>query len=183
MSYETDPLVEFFEAIRNPVTKKKYEGRLKMFFDFLKIEGDLAKQARAFRLQADNDPKWATYQINEWIRHHKQRAEAGAISEKTIPGYYKPIRLFCEQNDIILNWKKIARRLPSSKGAANDRAPTREEIKAILNYPDRRIKPIVLMMVSGGFRLGAWDYMRWGDIEPIKEKNAIVAAKVVESIV
>jgi hypothetical protein len=31
----------------------------------------------------------------------------------------------------------------------------------MLEYPDRRIKPIVYTMASSGMRLGAWDYLRW----------------------
>ena len=34
-------------------------------------------------------------------------------------------------------------------------------------------------MVSSGIRLGAWDYLRWGNIKPIEiEKGRIVAAKI-----
>jgi hypothetical protein len=34
-------------------------------------------------------------------------------------------------NDLVLNWKKIARGLPKGRKAANDRAPTVEEIQKI----------------------------------------------------
>jgi hypothetical protein len=33
-------------------------------------------------------------------------------------------------------------------------------------------------MCSSGIRLGAWDYLRWGHITPIKRENEIVAAKI-----
>ncbi|HKW05037.1 MAG TPA: hypothetical protein VJN71_07045, partial [Nitrososphaerales archaeon] len=73
---------------------------------------------------------------------------------------WKPIKLFTEQNDILLNWRKITRRIPSGSNYANDRAPTLEEIMGILRYKDPRIKPVVLTMVSSGKRVGTWDYLR-----------------------
>ncbi len=49
---------------------------------------------------------------------------------------------------IIINWKRIIRGVPSGRKAANDRAPTLEEIRKLSEYPDRRIKPIVYIMAS-----------------------------------
>jgi len=46
-----------------------------------------------------------------------------------------------------------------------------EEIQKIIEYPDRRIKPLILCMVSGGFRLGAWDYLKWKHVIPLKNKE------------
>jgi two-component system sensor histidine kinase VicK len=57
------------------------------------------------------------------------------------------IKLFCDMNDLTtLNWRRITKVLPKSKSASNDRAPTIEEIKKLVEYPDRRIKPIVYTM-------------------------------------
>lgn len=69
-------------------------------------------------------------------------------------------------NDILVPWKRITRGLPKGRKAADDRAPTIEEIRKIVEYPDRRIKPIVYTMVSSGIRLGAWDYLKWGAHQP-----------------
>ena len=48
-----------------------------------------------------------------------------------------------------------------------------------MEYPDRRIKAIVYTMASSGIRLGAWDYLRWGNIRPIERNAEIVAAKMI----
>jgi hypothetical protein len=82
-------------------------------------------------------------------------------------------------NDIILSWKKISRGMERVRKAADDRAPTLEEIQRMIEYPDRRIKPIVYTMVSSGIRIGAWDYLRWKHVSPtIDNEGKVVGAKL-----
>ena len=55
-----------------------------------------------------------------------------------------------------------------------------KKFKNYYEYPDRRIKPIVLIMVSSGIRVGAFETLRWKHITPITdEKGNIVAAKMI----
>jgi hypothetical protein len=50
----------------------------------------------------------------------------------------------------------------------------------LVEYPDRRIKPIVYTMVSSGIRIGAFDYLKWKHITPVKsERGDVLAAKIV----
>ncbi|MER3407515.1 MAG: hypothetical protein C4292_01555 [Nitrososphaera sp.] len=108
----------------------------------------------------------------------RERWERKEIAAGTLRNYYKPLRVFCEANDISIGWQKVTRGLPKQRKFAQDRAPTDEEIRKVMEYPDRRIKPIVLLMAASGIRVGAWDYLRWGRIEPILRDGKVVAAKV-----
>ena len=59
-------------------------------------------------------------------------------------------------------------------------SPLTDEIQRLILYPDRRIKAIVYTMTSSGIRLGAWDYLKWGNIRPLeKEGKGVVAAKMI----
>ncbi len=88
--------------------------------------------------------------IIEFISHEVQRAQKREISLSTIPNYLKAMKLFCKRNDIRISWRKISRGILRGRQAANDRAPTKEEIQRLLEYADRRIKPIVYTMISSG---------------------------------
>src|SRR5579872_5676453 len=98
---EVDPLMEFFEAIRSPLTKDRYEHRLDIFLRHSNIPGeDLRQRASFFAKKAKGDLPWATLSINEYLRYQKGRTASGEISESTLPNFWKPIKLFTEQNDI-----------------------------------------------------------------------------------
>ena len=81
-----------------------------------------------------------TNQINK--TNHKERVEKKEISAGTVKNYYQLIKLFCEMNQIDLPWKRISKALPKVRRYADDRAPTREEIHKLTEYPDRRIKAL-----------------------------------------
>src|ERR671921_442052 len=115
----------------------------------------------------------------QFIAFQIQRANRKEIAECTISNYYKATKLFCEMNDLSLSWKKISRGSPIGRRAANDRAPTIEEIQKLVEYPDRRIKPIIYTMASSGIRIGAWDYLQWKYVTPLTNQNGeVVAAKL-----
>lgn len=126
----------------------------------------------------NKDNEFAFRSIISFLHTQKERVDRKEITGSTIRNYIKAIKLFTEMNDISVSWKKITRGLPKGRKSADDRAPTLDEIRKIVEYPDRRIKPIVYTMVSSGIRLGAWDYFRWGHIQPIYRKDEIVAAKI-----
>jgi len=127
--------------------------------------------------------KWFNDAIVDYMLFQRDRFYNKEITSSTIYNYYKPLKLFCEMNDIILNWKRISKSMPSSKRSGQDRIPTLDEIHKLLETArDPRIKPLVLVMTSSGIRAGAWEYLKWKHITPmILEKNSqkVLAAKLI----
>jgi hypothetical protein len=180
---QTNPMTNFMYALKAKESKRQYPRRFKMFLDYLELDGitTINEQAKLFLIKTENDPKWTEQKLMDFISFQLRRVSKGEIVESTIKNYYKAIKLFCEMNGCahLLNWKMITRGLPTGRQAANDRAPIIEEIKKLLEYPDRRIKPIVYTMASSGIRLGAWDYLRWKHVKPMTdEKGNVVAAEL-----
>jgi integrase len=176
-----DPYSLFIFAMNAAQTREKYVTRLDRFFHFINVLGTtIEERCRTFAEIAmkDNNNKWVLNNVLRFLQTYKERVERKEISGATLRNYVKSIKLFCEMNDILVPWKKITRGLPKGRKFADDRAPTIEEIHRLIEYPDRRIKAIVYTMCSSGIRLGAWDYLRWGHVIPIKRENALVAAKI-----
>jgi integrase len=126
-----------------------------------------------------NDTNWALSNILKFIYSQRERVDKKEISGATVINYTKSIKLFCDMADIPIPWKKITRGLPRGKRYADDRIPTLEELKKLVEYPDRRIKAIVYTMASSGIRVGAWNYLRWSHIRPIEKNGELIAAKMI----
>jgi hypothetical protein len=142
---------------------------------------DQLSSRQEFLAKVKQNLQWDQNSLMQFITFQKERAKNGEISYLTIGNYYKATKLFIEMNTDtpIINWKKIARGIPTGRKAANDRAPTIEELGKLSEYPDRRVKPIVYVMASSGIRLGAWDYLQWKHVTPItNDRDEIIAAKL-----
>jgi integrase len=171
--------------MKAPMTKDRYKTRVAKFFDFIGLdnnskEGQMVQdKARIFATRGREDVNWAFSNILRFIHFHKERVNRKEISGATVRNYAKSIKLFCDMADISIPWKKITRGLPRGRKYADDRIPTLEEIRKLVEYPDRRIKAIVYTMVSSGIRVGAWDYLQWGHIRPVERDGNVIAAKMI----
>jgi integrase len=177
--FELDPYSLFIFAINSPLTKEKYVPRLNKFFDFINLEGTIQEKCETFAKKSKDEPSFAVNCVIKFLQMNKERVERKEITASTAFNYVKTIKLFCEMNDILIPWKRITKGLPKGRRYADDRAPTIEEIRKIMEYPDRRVKGIVLTMTSSGIRLGAWDYLKWKHIIPIERVGKIIAAKII----
>lgn len=177
---ETDPWTLYMYSLKSPVSKVKYAKRLARFLIFAGMPADkpIEEQARAFAIKGLADTNWAFTTVVKFIMGNLDRVNKKEIVASTVGGYVKAIKLFCDVADLPIQWKKITHGLPKMRRYADDRAPSMEEIKHLAEYTDRRIKAIVYSMASGGFRRGAWDYLKWGHVRTIEQDGHVEAAKV-----
>jgi integrase len=178
------PLTVFLSMLGSKESKRQYPQRLKVFFRFLKLEGnDIWEQSLMFiqrfkkkSLNEEEDHELER-QLILFANHQKARIEKEGLSPSTIPNYFKAVKLFCQSSHLSnkVEWKLVSKALPRGFNAAEDRAPTLEEIQKVLKYPDKRIKPLVLILVSSGIRIGAFETLRWKHIVPIASTNNEVA--------
>jgi hypothetical protein len=137
-----------------------YRKRLKIFFDFVGLEGEtLDEQGQDFLDRARQDDSWAAQQIQSFMVLQRERVLIKKeLAAGTARNFLKPIKAFLQFYDDVSNkvpWKRILRSLPSAKQYSTDRTPTIEEIRKLVEYPDRRLKAIVYTMCSSGIRVYA----------------------------
>ncbi|MFZ0317472.1 MAG: hypothetical protein WAL23_11095 [Nitrososphaeraceae archaeon] len=182
--HHQDAFSRFLYGIKSDETRRSYVSKLEFFFDFYKIEGnDIREKSKNF-LEYTKKGKNITQKVTDLVLNymyfHIQRAQKKEISRGTVRNFYKPIKLFCEMNNVVLNWKIISKGLPRGTQNANDRIPTIDEILGVLKYPDRRIKPVLYTMISSGIRIGAWEWLKWKNVIPIyDDKKTVIVAKII----
>lgn len=178
------PYERFYLALKSSESKIQYPNRLQRFLEFLQIEGSTIDEKCLNlynNLLKDKSSEEIEDLIFKFIIFQKERIARKEIGPATLTNYMKSIKLFCKMNRINVFWDIIKTIVPSdnSNGASDDRIPTIHEIQKLIEYPDRRIKTIVLIMLSPGIRLGAWDYLKCKHIKPVEREGNIVAAKIV----
>ena len=185
---------KFLKENLSKTTLRQYPKRLKFFFDgvwtkkikddeyekFATLDVKIDDQAKEFvRYYKENGEAWVKGAFLKMVKVHQKRVENGEIVEGTIFNYYKAGKRFCDANDIkLLDWSAVSNKVPTGRKHSDDRAPTEEEIKQIVAYPDRRIKGIIYTMLSSGIRKSSWSYMKWKHIETYEENGKILCAKL-----
>jgi hypothetical protein len=168
----------FVYALKAETTKRQYPNRLDRFLSFLGLQGSIEEKCSKLFEISKNKELFHSHLIR-FINSQKVRIQNREISEATLGNYVKAIKLFCSMNDVIINWKKISKGMPPVKSYSDDRIPTMKEISKLLEHPDRRIRLIVLTMISSGIRVGSWDYLQWKHVIPIEKGGNIIAAKLI----
>lgn len=130
--------------------------------------------------------KYCNTDLDSFLRLSQQQTSNLIVSylvSKKISRQYKlvifsAIKLACEMNDVILNWKKLHRFIKSEKTDnsinGKDRGYTHQEIQKILEFSDQGLKTAFLVLASTGIRIGALQLIRIGDLERIDNLYKII---------
>lgn len=142
----TEPYQDFLFAMNSPVTREGYTTRLRSFFAFVGIAGaTMDERCRKFvqevkESEENGISKCCYVCVVKFLKHQKDSWDIKEIAGSTVRGYYKAVKIFAEVNDILLPWSKIKHVLPRGRHYADDRISTSEEIRKLVEYPDRRMK-------------------------------------------
>jgi hypothetical protein len=107
-----------------------YRGKLKEFFDYLGLPGDLEQQGQAFldkvRKEEKENHYWAQEKIMSFLAKQRERVDNKELRPGSLGNFYRPIKKFCDAYDDVadkIKWKRMTRALPRAKPFSNDRAP------------------------------------------------------------
>jgi hypothetical protein len=151
-------------------TKETYRKKYRQFLKFLKLS-DIEFANRVYK-----NPEF----VEESLRRYSE-ANRDKVSGSTIRGFRDSVRFFLKMRNLDkeVNWGRLNYLIPHSRKIGKDRAPSMEEVRKIVDNADTRLKVVLLNMASSGIRVGAFDYLNWGDVEPITEDKVVVGAKLV----
>lgn len=157
---------KFYEAIKEPETRKTYEIYLNRFLEYSKTNHDEIMDLG----QSDIEDL-----IFNYIIHLKDLTErTGKPSPNSYNVMLSPVKLFLDMNDVLLNWIKLKKLYPPKKPTANQLPYSDEDVKDLLNATTNvRNKAFIHFLSSSGCRVGAISTLNVGDVEPI-ENGAIV---------
>ena len=138
----------FLAGLNTDVTREGYTLRMKYFQDWAKFEkfSDLLKM----------DPKELQALIEDYIFYRIDNNHPNSIG-----GYYFPIQAFLEMNDVLLNFKKLKRLLPSKTKTAVERGWTNTEIESMLGVCKNLMQKAVIHFENGsGGRMGIFNDLK-----------------------
>lgn len=113
---QESPIYSFMYALKSSEARRQYPKRLKMLFDYVNLSGSLENQAMEFLDNVgQNGSQWAQLSIMTFLDFYKERVRRKELAAGTLKNYYRAAKLFCEMNDLTLNWKRISKGLPRTE--------------------------------------------------------------------
>jgi hypothetical protein len=158
----------FKNAVRSVNSLRLYRQYLFHFCDFIGMTTEDLVSRYSSNGKAKESIK-LQYKIEDYAILLQNKVNDNKMTAQTCIVMISPIKLLCEMNDIIVNWRKISKLLPHSSNNAADEAYSREQIKKMLDFADIRTKIPILFMASSGMRLGGFVGLTNDCLKPIHD--------------
>ena len=155
ISGKLDRISLFFDNL-TPQTKKCYEYHIPLV---------IGQDFQGFVSKALENPDWAEAYLLRWIADKKNEKKLSAQSIQTYIRSTLPLLKFTK---VKIDYDTIKDALPK-KNKPKNTVPTLQQVRKLYENCDVRGKFIVSLMVSGGFRVGAFDYFTLKDLQQVKD--------------
>jgi integrase len=147
----------FLDSLRSPSTKELYAAHRKQFLDFIgrkSINVDSAAEA-----------------MQEIIQYLKKLKDDGLSYSRrnTALAAIKHDYLMHNDNNLVLNWKKIAKFLGENERKHEIRGYTHDEIRRLIDVADIKYRAVILLLASTGMRRDALVKIESKDMEYLKD--------------
>jgi len=153
---KNSPSVKKFEKLlnRGRITPKTLEEYVKAVKDFCRVlEYESAEDALEYIKAIEDKEDWLDSLIGEM---------RNKFSDNRIIDLMKGVKKWLILNRIDIDWEYIV--LPSKERLVEDRSPTKEELRKILNICNIRDKACILVALSSGLRENALRTLTFGDV-------------------
>lgn len=186
-----NPLEIFRNSIKSEHTLITYERNIKLFLCRILedvLSGSYEQRAEQLVEIGKNDNERLTRIMYAYVNRMKKQTDlqpdhADYMAVKTLKTRIKPIKKFCDMNDVLFNWKRLNSIFPEDRDDYPEmRGYTKDEIRAMLKFcTGPRDTAIILIAASSGIRTGAFDF-RWEDVRPVYRVNGnlVVEEKIPE---
>ncbi len=155
----TEPMNEFNGAIHNEKTRALYKRNLSYFFKHI------STTPKGFVKLGD---KKQTLLIDTYINDLKSLVEQKKLEANTVRSRYAPVKLFCQMNDILVNFAKFEKKLPSVE-THKERLPTNAEIKSLYDNCRKQGRALLRLLLETGMRIEGASDLTIKDFEPIDD--------------
>jgi integrase len=160
------PYQKFYEVLKTSATRKVYPLQMNQFLEYSHTDYDGLVKLPIKEI----DDLIFNYIVSMKLKTEK----TGIPNPNTYSSKLAPIQMFLEQNDVILNWKKLKRYCPPRIPLANQLAYQTEHIQKMLqlvNCP--RDIAFVHLLATTGMRIGSVFKLTCGDVHYI-ENGAVI---------
>ncbi len=157
LTTKMEPIKEFFSDNKSQKTKQMYKNYIGYFEEFAEL-----KLVELLHM----NPADIQNLIIKYIVWMKEKG----LSKSSQVGRIAPISTFVQSNDIILNVKKISKFYEEQESnTEEDKAYSRDDLKAMLSIAKPRTRVMILIYSSTGIRKSALFELKLKHIEKIEE--------------